>query len=110
MLEWAEHQFNLNKPDANGVTKREHLEQVERQLGRNLRELESPTDFPNILANVWTAFCDMSNTRGQGFSGPNPITYTEIKDYKELTDTPLAPREVKLLKQLDAVYMRTTNG
>jgi len=52
----------------------------------------------------------LNNTRGQGFSGPNPITYTEIKDYKELTETPLAPREVELLKHLDAVYMRTTNG
>jgi len=72
--------------------------------------LEAPTEFPNVLANVWTAFCALNNTRGQGFSGPNPITYTEIRDYKELTETPLAPREVELLKHLDAVYMRTTNG
>ena len=110
MLEWAEHQFNLSKPDAQGTTKREHLEQVERQTGRSLKELEPPTEFPDLLANVWFAFCALSNTRSQGFSGPNPISYRDIKDYKELTDTPISSREVKLLVDLDSVYMRTTNG
>ena len=45
-----------------------------------------------------------------GFSGPNPIGYSDIKDYKELTDTPISAREVKLLVSIDSVYMRTTNG
>jgi hypothetical protein len=72
--------------------------------------MEAPSEFPNLLANVWSAFCDLSNTRSQGFSGPNPISYRDIKDYKELTDTPLSPKEVKLLVSLDAVYMRTANG
>ena len=109
MTSWAEHQFKLNKRDTNGTTKREHLEQVERQTGRNLKELESPTEFPNLLVNVWTAFCDLSNARTQGFSGPNPIGYRDIKDYKELTDTPMTPREVQALRELDTVYMRATH-
>lgn len=110
MLEWAEHQFNLSKPDAQGTTKREHLESVERQTGRSLKELESPTDFPDILAHVWSAFCALSNCRSQGFSGPNPISYSDIKDYIELTESPLSPREVKLIRDLDGVYMRTAHG
>jgi hypothetical protein len=109
-LEWAEHQFTLNKPDANGVTKREHLEQVERQTKLSLKELEDPCEFPDLLVNVWSAFCDLSNCRTQGFSGPNPISYRDIKDYMELTDTTLSSREVKLLIKLDGVYMRAANG
>jgi hypothetical protein len=100
----------LNKPDAQGVTKREHLEQVERQTGLSLKELEAPTEFPEVLASVWFAFISLSNCRSQGFSGPNPISYRDIKDYIELTESPLSPREVNLLRELDGVYMRTAHG
>jgi len=110
LLEWADHQFTLNRPDANGVPKREHLEQVERQTGRNLKELEPPTEFPSLLVNVWSAFCNLGNARSQGFSGPNPIGYGDIKDYIELTDEQLSPREVSLIRELDVVYMRAANG
>jgi|TARA_R110000782_G_scaffold74758_1_gene149355 hypothetical protein len=72
--------------------------------------LEADVMFPSLLANVWAAFCDLSNTRGQGFNGPNPIGYRDIKDYKELTEMPLSPRDVKSLRSLDIVYMRTANG
>jgi len=97
-------------PDASGITKREHLESVERQVGHSLKELETPTEFPNVLANVWSAFCALSNCRSQGFSGPNPISYRDIKDYKELTESPISPKEVNLIRELDGVYMRTANG
>lgn len=110
MLSWAEHQFDLNKPDANGVTKRDHLEQVERQVGRSLKDLDNPCEFPELLAEVWSAFCELNNCRSQGFSGPNPIGYKDIKDYKELTNSHLGPREINLLVQLDRVYMRAANG
>jgi hypothetical protein len=43
-------------------------------------------------------------------SGPNPITYQEIKAWKELTQTPLSAREVEAVKRLDLVYMRVMNG
>jgi hypothetical protein len=110
LLEWAEQQFDLNKQDADGITKRDHLEQVERQTGRSLQELEPTVVFPDLLANVWSAFCDLSNTRSQGVNGPNPISYRDIKDYKEMTEMPISPREVKSLRDLDMVYMRTANG
>ncbi len=45
-----------------------------------------------------------------GFSGPNPITYNEIKAWKELTDTPISSREVEVIKSVDVVYMGITNG
>jgi hypothetical protein len=72
--------------------------------------MEAPSEFPNLLANVWLSFCDLSNTRSQGFSGPNPIGYRDIKDYIELTEMPLSPRDVKSIRDLDIVYMRAANG
>jgi len=52
----------------------------------------------------------LSNSRTQGFSGPNPITYEQIKAWKELTETPVEPREVGAIKSVDTVYMRVANG
>jgi len=111
LLVWAEHEFDLNKPDDKGVTRREHLEQVERQIGRKPEALENPVNFPVLLRHVWAAFCSLNNARSAGFSGPNPITYTEIKAWKELTGTPMLPWEIEGIKRLDQVYLRVVaNG
>ena len=110
MCDWAEHQFKLNKSDKDGVTEREHLEQVERQTKRRPEALEPPTSFPQLMSHVWSAFCVLSNSRTAGFSGPNPITYEEIKAWKELTETPIAPWEIEAIKSLDTVYMGIANG
>ncbi len=45
-----------------------------------------------------------------GFSGPNPITYNEIKAWKELTETHISSRDVEAIKSVDVVYMGITNG
>jgi hypothetical protein len=110
LCDWSEHQFKLNKPDKDGVTEREHLEQVERQIGRRPEVLEPPTEFPQSLAHVWSAFCVLSNSRTAGFSGPNPITYEQIKAWKELTETPVSAWEIWAIKRVDVVYMGIANG
>ena len=62
------------------------------------------------MAHVWSAFITLSNTRSAGFSGPNPITYEQIKAWKELTETPISPWEVIAIKRVDTVYMGIANG
>jgi hypothetical protein len=62
------------------------------------------------MAHVWSAFITLSNTRTAGFSGPNPITYEQIKAWKELTETPIFPWEVTAIKRVDTVYMGIANG
>jgi hypothetical protein len=62
------------------------------------------------MSHVWSAFITLSNSRTQGFSGPNPITYEQIKAWKELTETPVEPREIEVIKRVDTVYMRVVNG
>ena len=110
MCDWAEHQFKLNKPDKDGVTEREHLEQVERQIGRRPEALEPPVAFPLALEHVWSAFISLSNRRTAGFSGPNPISFEQIKAWKELTNTPTKPWEIEAILKLDTIYMRVANG
>ncbi len=62
------------------------------------------------MSHVWSAFISLSNSRSTGYSGPNPITYEQIKAWKELTDTPLDARDVEAVVRIDAVYMRVANG
>jgi|TARA_R110002020_G_scaffold58205_4_gene159665 hypothetical protein len=106
LLEFAEHSFALNKTDESGTSEREHLEQVERQTGIRPKELEGP-DFPFLLSHIWSAFVACSKARTGGFSGANPLTYENIKSWIELTGTPLDPREVEAVKELDVIYIRT---
>jgi hypothetical protein len=63
-----------------------------------------------LVAHVWSAFISLSNSRTAGFSGPNPITYEQIKAWKELTETPISAREIEAIMSVDAVYMRVANG
>lgn len=109
LLSWAEHEFELNQTDDNGITEREHLEQVEKQIGYTPEALENPTIFPRLLSYIWSAFVDLNSARTAGFSGPNPITYTEIKAWKELTETPLSAWDIQALKRLDQVFIRTNS-
>jgi hypothetical protein len=106
LLEFAEHSFALNKTDESGTSEREHLEQVERQTGIRPKELEGP-DFPFLLSHIWSAFVACSKARTGGFSGANPLTYENIKSWIGLTGTPLDPREVEAVKELDVIYIRT---
>jgi hypothetical protein len=99
----------LNKPDQNGVTLRENLEQVERQTKRRPADLDGP-EFPYAVSHIWSAFVSLSSARSQGFSGPLPISYTEMKAWMELTQTYLQPFEVDAVKKLDSTYLRIANG
>jgi len=95
-------------PDQNGVTTREHLEQVERQIGRTPVELIGP-EYPVHMSRLWSAFLSLSSRRPQGFNGPLPLGYDTIKYFIELTDTRLDPWEISVIEALDRAYMRVVN-
>ena len=105
LIDYAENEFSLSKTDKDGVSVREHLEQVERQIGRKPEELKE-VDFPVSMGHVWSAFVYIHSGRTPG----HPITYQDINAWKQLTETPLEPWTVEVIKRLDNVYMRTING
>jgi hypothetical protein len=85
------------------------LEQVERQIGYKPPQLESPTEFPDPLAHIWSAFCSLNDGRSVGYSSPNPISYQEIKAFMDLTATPLNPIDITAIKELDKAYLGVAN-
>ena len=108
-MAYAEHQFELSKTDQNGVTVRAHLETVEKQTGKRPKDLEGP-EFPYELSHLWSAFVFLSSGRSSGFSGPEGLSFSEIKAWSELTATPVSPADVDVIKKLDTLYLRVANG
>lgn len=43
-------------------------------------------------------------------NGPSPITYEQIKAWREVTETPILPWEIEAIKRLDLEYLRVANG
>jgi len=43
-------------------------------------------------------------------NGPLPITYEQIKAWKEVTETSTLPWEIEAIKRLDLEYLRVANG
>lgn len=82
---------------------------MERQTGKTPEELMGP-EFPASVLYVWSAFVALNSGRSMGFSGPNPISYSEIKAWLELTNTHLSPRDIEAIKLLDTCYVRTHHG
>jgi hypothetical protein len=72
--------------------------------------LEPPTKFPSLLSHLWSAFLVLNRARSAGFSGPNPISYEQIKAWKELTANDLEPWEVDVVMKLDGIYLGVAHG
>tara|TARA_R110000772_G_scaffold118949_1_gene224855 strand:- start:2227 stop:2421 length:195 start_codon:yes stop_codon:yes gene_type:complete len=62
-----------------------------------------------LISHVWSAFIVLSSSRGSGFSGPAPITFEQIKAWKELTETSIEPWEIEAIKRVDLEYLRVAN-
>ena len=66
--------------------------------------------FYNLKGQSFLNLRSLSNSRTAGFSGPNPITYEQIKAWKELTNTVVSTRDIAAIMSIDRVYMRVANG
>ena len=108
LLEYAEKSFSLDKRDSKGVSAREYLEQVQRSLGRQLPELQMP-EFPDVAHHIWDTFLSLHAGRSYGMSGPNPLSWGDIKAWCDLTGVHLEPWEADMLKALDMVWVRAMN-
>jgi len=69
-------------------------------------ELALP-DFPDELRLVWYKFEEISKGRGYGMAGPNPISYSDMYYWIQLTGWTLAEWEISIIKKLDNLWLRS---
>ena len=104
LIEYAEHEFSLNKRQKDGAALRDHLEIVHRQTGKLPPQLES-VDIPCVVVYLWQWFCELSGGRGYAEYGPLPLTYSEILAWAQLTGTEPTSWEVDVLKTIDRAFI-----
>lgn len=107
MIAYAEHDFGLSVTDKNGVTRRAHLQQVQKSLGRPPADLVGPP-FPERLAYLWDAFLSLHSGRTYGAMAPNPLSWVDIKSWNDLMGADMKEWEVRAVKALDLLWLRVT--
>jgi hypothetical protein len=83
------------------TSKREHLRQVAKQTGRTPKELNLP-EFPVELGYFVEWSSDLIRSE--------PLTFTEIKNWSDLTRTFPAPWEVSVLMAVDTIFHKVKNS
>ena len=54
---------------------------------------------------LWNIFMKLAATRSYHMAGPNPISYTEIAAFCNLTGQPLQPNHVEIIRALDDAWL-----
>ena len=89
------------------MSKREHLEQVAKQTGRD--DILAGPPIPDCASHVWELFLELHKGRTYGMSGPNPLSYGDIAAWCNLTGIALSSWEVGVIKTLDMAWMKAMN-
>lgn len=69
-----------------------------------------PMRMPAGGEAAWSAFFDLSRTRGITPVGPAAITYAEIDAHARLMRLPLEPRHVRAIVALDRAFLAHARG
>jgi hypothetical protein len=79
-------------------------------LGTKPPQANEPVpDFPEPLAYIWSAFCEIVlGIQGNGWAHP-VITWECLEAWARLTDQALEPREVKTIIRLGALRADVLN-
>lgn len=102
--------MRLEAPDKNGVTRREHAEQLARQLNIEPEEavvrmgLEEPEVPPEAL-HTWDMFWELSAGRTSNGFGPNPLGFEILHSYTTLIGLTPTPWAVRTLRAMDNAYL-----
>lgn len=91
----------LKRAPGTDRTVRQHLEQVAKVSGSNPPELDTPP-LPESLAYLWGTFFQIRRT-------PDPLTYTELRNWSLMTATDLEPLEVEAIMRLDSIATKVRN-
>jgi DNA-dependent RNA polymerase auxiliary subunit epsilon len=84
-----------------GGTKREHLERIEKQTGKQqIPEFEIPIEGEHL----WNWFWQLSNRRPQGF-GASLIPYSEYKSWLEVRKLLIHDWEIEILTKMDEAFL-----
>jgi hypothetical protein len=77
---------------------------VQRQTGQTPPQL-IPVDMPDCLYYLWLWFIELSNGRGYSEMGAQPLNYSEIKAWADLTHSDPTAWEISVIKSIDRTFL-----
>jgi hypothetical protein len=80
------------------------LELVWDATGQKPKELDE-CEIPDEAMHIWEWFHEVHSARTSNGFGPNPIGYAEIAAWSKLSGIRPNMHEVKMLRELDRVYL-----
>jgi hypothetical protein len=116
LIAYAEHQFRLARRAPDGATDGDHQASAFRQLralpGARPADVglaaaldaEGP-EAPSDGAHVWLWFLDLHQGRGSNGFGGSPLSWADIKAWRDLTGTLLRPGEIQAIMALDRAWL-----
>ena len=72
---------------------------------RRLPRSEREPPFPLHDAYIFQIFQELNASRSHNGFGYNPLTYTELDAYRRMTGSELTRWEVKMLMQIDRIFL-----
>lgn len=85
-------------PKGSKVSLREHLKQVEKTLKRKPKQLAEAPPPPEGITYLWEWYLEMRTGE--------PLTFSEIRNWSDLTKQELKAWEVDVIRTLDRLYWR----
>lgn len=103
----------MDMPDKNGITKRQNLMQVLQSAPEDsetyesaVTELDEHPEIPFYIEHVWNWYWQIRKGNPGGMGGPSPITWQNIKSWRDLLEIQIRPIEVEILYEIDSVYLK----
>lgn len=104
MVEFGTREFELDIPQEDGSRLRDHAASISKATGSTPEEYRS-LQLPETMAHCWHWFLTLNRTRASNGFGQNPISYTEIVAWSQLTGVVPQPLEIQAIMALDTAYM-----
>lgn len=95
---------------------RDHLDQLVKQTGKNPEALgitsaekELDGEIPFAGEFLWSWFWELHQGRGNNGFGPNPLSWTEMEAWSQITKIQLTPFEALTFRAMDNAFLAALN-
>ena len=62
-------------------------------------------ELPEVAEHIWWWFWQLNQRRQKGFDSPNPLSFSEVMAWVNLTNTYILPEEIEAIMAMDSAYL-----
>ncbi|WP_420465624.1 phage tail assembly chaperone [Panacagrimonas sp.] len=97
MADAVRHYVRYETANPDGETRREYNARFKQD-----HVTPDPPEIPDVVWHVWEWFWTLCRRRLQG---PQPLTHSEVRAWRDNTLTPVTPEEIEMLFAMDDAWL-----